>query len=222
MFILNGTTSFSALVATKINNDSSIELYDDSIATMEWVLHAFKVKQKNCVIAMHTKSRYCMLFTDIKKQDSVAFFKLFFERLVNEMSALCSLENTPIESIVTSINRKHQGFIICNKSNRSVQAHINDVVWHFKHGVDTIGCLPNIHQAYNFCCCINDFLRKSVHDKDYFIPNEKMKDFWTEEFTGSCIGIKNNSKNEIKSPKSAININDNVVLLSDYKIKKSI
>ena len=153
-----------------------------------------------------------MLFIDVKKQDSVAFFKLFFDRLINEMSALCGLENTPIESMVNSINRKHQGFIICNKSNRSVQAHINDVVWHFKHGVDTIGCLPNMHKANDFCCCINNFLRKTVHDKEYFIPNDKMKNFWTGMFT-------NNLKNTIHTPKPAININDNVVRLSDYKRK---
>jgi len=219
MFILNGTTSFSALIATRINNAPNIELDNDSSVTMEWVLHAFKVKRKNCVIAMHTKTRYSMLFIDVKKQDSVTFFKLFFERLINEVSALCSLKNTPIESVVNAINRKHQGFVISNKSNRSVQAHINDVVWHFKHGVDTIGCLPNIHEAYDFCCCINDFLRKTVHDKDYFIPSEKMKDFWIEAFVSPCIGITSYSKNTIKAPKSAINIKDNVVLLSDYKRK---
>ena len=131
MFILNCTQAFNARIAPSID-EAPDQVINTIYNPMQWVLHAFQVKRKYCVVAMHDMSRYSILFADVKKQNTKSFFVLFLQRLLGEMSCLCELDETQLKSMLNNLT-DHNKFILCQSSNRSVQAHISDVIGTLKN-----------------------------------------------------------------------------------------
>lgn len=90
-------------------------------------------------------------------------------------------------------------------SDRSVQAHINDVAWHLKDMTNDIGFLPESPQD-GFGVKMNEWLRQTKEDKDYFTPIEVFRDFW--------LGMLNEielQKTETAEIEPATTLPDNVV-----------
>lgn len=74
---------------------------------------------------------------------------------------------------------------LCQRSDRSVQAHINDVVSQFTETVDASGYVPdNEGEMLNFSRYINSVLRKIKQNKNYSQPDEQMLLFWLQQFCG--------------------------------------
>ena len=206
MFVLNCTQSCANLITTGIESAPEIGIDDNSHKTMQWVLYAFQAKRKNFVIIMHAISRYSILLVNVKKQSSTDFFKTFLERLANEMAMLCKLNDEQFQLMLNKLTQAHPKFVFCQRSDRSVQKHVNDIVWHFRYALDNTGHLPtSIDDAYCFGSYVNEILRRSKRDKDYFMPHERMRDFWLQSFVEKIT-----PNVEQITPK-------NVVRLADYK-----
>ena len=214
MFILNCTQDFSARIAPDTNEvpDEAIDINNNP---MQWVLHVFQAKRKYCVVAMHTMSRYSILFVDVKKQNTTSFFALFVQRLLSEMTCLCELDEIRLKLMLNNLTDLTK-FTLCQNSNRSVQAHINDVIWHFKNQIDNADRLPkNDDEMFASGCFVNRLLRKTNQDKDYFIPEDRMINFWSESFLDH-----GTAKTETMLLPSKIQ-NNKIISLSEFRKIKS-
>ncbi len=214
MFILNCTQDFNARIAPDTNEVPDDEVMDINNNPMEWVLHVFQAKRKYCVVAMHDISRYSILFVDVKKQNTTSFFLQFLQRLLSEMSCLCKLDETQLMSMLDNVT-DHAKFALCQSSNRSVQAHINDVIWHFKEQINKADRLPkNDDEMFASGCFVNRLLRKTNQDKDYFIPEDRMINFWSESFLDH-----GTAKTETMLLPSKIQ-NNKIISLSEFRKNK--
>lgn len=213
MFILNCTQAFNAHIAPSIN-----EPPDQVIKTiynpMQWVLHVFQAKRKYCVVAMHDMSRYSILFVDVKKQDTKSFFVLFLQRLLSEMSCLCQLDEAQLKSMLDKLT-DHTKFTLCQNSNRSVQTHISDVIWHFKNQINKADRLPqNDDEIFASGCFVNSLLRKTHQDRDYFVPEDRMIKFWNESF------VDHETTKTETMPLPSIIQNNKIISLSEFRKNK--
>jgi len=214
MFVFNCTQNFRDHVCSVVN-----EIADDSAVSnhlTQWVVHSFQVKRKNCVVAMHAMSRYSILFANIKKIDSDSFFRLFMYRLYSEMNYLCGLDDITGQDVLKKLNN-YPKFNYCKSYNRSVQAHINDVIFHFRDQIEQAGRLPkDDDELFSSGYYVNRFLRSTFEDQDYFYPEERMVDFWKKSYVEQLDGqIEFNMC-------SGSNQNNKIVSLADYKKNKDL
>lgn len=217
MFVLNGSKDFLTLISSGIEPAPEYPIHDTSGHTMQWVFHAFKERRKNCVIAMHAFSRYCILFVGLKKQTAAQFFQLFFERLFNEMIFLCAIESPEVQPMVDSLLSQHRRFVLCQRNDRSVQTHINEVIMDFRCELDEIGQLPQHNdEMYSFGCYANNIWRKTAKDSDYFRPPERMKEYWLKSFVHTSPSAKEKPNHFHLVEK----ITNNIHFLADYKKPK--
>lgn len=183
MLILNGTKAFATLMEELLVDPPSKMIKDDIVTNMQWVLHVVTLLDKNCVVAMEVNTRYAIIFTDVNDVDSELFVKRFIVRLVTEMCIMFDRSFEDIQSYVDDFVAEHPQALLCQRGDRSVQNHINDVVWHLTHQVDKTGKLPaDINELINLGVFVNQLLRKTGLSKDYFYPYEMMRDQWTAVF----------------------------------------
>ena len=183
MLILNGTKAFATLMQDLLVDPPSKMIKDDAATNMQWVLHVVTLLDKNCVVAMEVNTRYSMIFTDVTEIDSELFVKRFIVRLVTEMCIMFDLSFEKIQSYVDDFVSQHPQALICQRGDRSVQTHINDVVGHLNTQVDKTGKLPeDINELINLGVFVNQLLRTTKMTKDYFYPYETMRDQWSTLF----------------------------------------
>ncbi|SHO57046.1 DUF6933 domain-containing protein [Vibrio quintilis] len=152
-----------------------------------WLVHATKVQRKNVLIAMHVPTRYAMVFTGLKKGDWTEFFNQCLERLFNNMQffgeafELC--DEASFHTMFNQFLRLHPKLHFCQRGDRSVQSHLNDVVWHFEYRVHEAGCLPDgQEQCASFDEWVNSMIRSTKSHKDYFHPDEEMFLDWISQY----------------------------------------
>lgn len=183
MLVLNGTKAFADLMQGLLVEAPSKTVAEDPASNMQWVLHTVKLKRKNCVVAMEVNTRYSMIFIDVKKADASQFIKRFIIRFVTEMSIMFDLPFEKLEFYMHALITKHPQTLICKRSDRSVQSHINDIVWHLSNQVEKMGALPNdVNELLNFGVFVNKLLRKTKGSKDYFHPYDRMHEYWGDLF----------------------------------------
>jgi len=188
MLILNGTKAFATLMQDVLVDPPSKLIKDDVATDMQWILHVVKLLDKNCVVAMEVNTRYSMIFTDVSEVDSELFVKRFIVRLVTEMCIMFDLSFENIQSYVDDFVEQHAQALVCQRGNRSVQSHINDVVWHLSTQVEKTGKLPaDINELINLGVFVNQLLRTTSLIKDYFYPYEMMHDQWAVDFPSFVI-----------------------------------
>ncbi len=154
-----------------------------------WLVHAVKVQRKHVLIAMHVNTRYAMVFCDLKKGETSSFLGLLVERLFNNMQffgeefEMCDEES--FHQMLQVFLGFHSSPYFCQRGDRSVQSHINDVAWQFEDRVYEVGSLPNNHeQAGSFDEWMNSLLRKTKQHRDYFYPDEEMFLEWISHYGG--------------------------------------
>ena len=214
MFVFNCTQNFRDQICSTINEITEESGVSDSLN--QWVVHSFQVKRKNCVVAMHVMSRYSILFTNIKKIDPDSFFRLFMFRLYNEMNFLCGLDCDTSQRVLKKINIDAD-FSYCKSYNRSVQAHMNDVIFHFRDQIELAGRLPkDDDELFSSGYYVNRLLRSTFEDQDYFYPEERMVNFWKQSFVEQPDVQKESTRC------SNSNLNNKVVSFADYKKNKDL
>ncbi len=155
----------------------------------QWVLHAITVKRKHCLIAMEVNTRFSVILTAMPKGNPDAFIDRFKPRLLDQLFgfALQSgvLEEEQFAMFINEFMAQTADIFLCQRSDRSVQAHINDVVWHFTETVKASGYVPdNEGEMLHFSSYINRILRKTKQSRDYSQPDEEMLLLWLQQFCG--------------------------------------
>ena len=153
-----------------------------------WLVHAVNVQRKKVLIAMHVETRYSMVFVGIQKGDWLEFTNQLLERLFNNMQffgeefEMCDEES--FEEMFNEFIKLHPKPYFCQRGDRSVQSHINDVAWQFEDQVYQAGSLPEGHeQSASFDEWINSLIRSTKQKKDNFHPDEEMFIDWMQTYS---------------------------------------
>ncbi len=152
-----------------------------------WLVHAINIQRKKVLIAMHVETRYSMVFVGIQKGDWAEFTNQLLERLFNNMQffgeefELCDEES--FEEMFNEFIKLHPKPIFCQRGDRSVQSHINDVAWQFEDRVYQVGSLPDGHEeSASFDEWINGLIRSTKQKKEHFHPDEEMFIDWMQTY----------------------------------------
>ncbi|KQQ49258.1 hypothetical protein ASF84_23440 [Pseudomonas sp. Leaf127] len=152
----------------------------------QWQVHCVTRKRKPVLMVMHMPTRYAMVFTDIKRADLAGFLQQFVERLLNQMMTLGImlglLREDEHAGVIERFMQSHDQFQIFARSDRSVQSHINQALFHFDLMLEDIGVLPaNTQEAAGFDAQVNRTIRKiGPKEIGYFCPDEAMLAYWWE------------------------------------------
>jgi hypothetical protein len=152
-----------------------------------WQLHALTLRRKSVLLAMHGETRFAMVFVGTARNDLADFVQAFIERWLNEMLRLGMdigvLREADLPAIFANFMQLHRDFRLYQRSDRSVQAHINQVLGEFRYQVDEIGGLPaTVPEAAGFDEWVNGQLRKIGAKGDYYQPDEAMFLHWWAQF----------------------------------------
>lgn len=163
----------------------------------QWLVHAIKVKGKNVLVVMDYHTRFSITLSGLKKGDDSTFMNSLEHHLavhVHEMMTSINADSKAIEMSLERYRHKHNSCAFYMRGERSVQAHINDVVWHFNRLADNSGEVPIEVNLISFDVFMNEFLRKRKSEKDYFTPHYEFLHKWLRSFgeysaakAGACI-----------------------------------
>jgi hypothetical protein len=146
---------------------------------MQWYAHRVTVLRRKCLILMEARSRYAMVLTGLVKADFTQFPERFHDRLWREAVSLCQLEQSESDKLRVLVDWLCEEIRICPGSDRSVQAHINEIARELKYLAGEIGYLPEDEQGeFAFGLRVNQVLRKTREETEYFYPLEVFRDFW--------------------------------------------
>jgi hypothetical protein len=161
------------------NPPSSI-IEDDGVAPFveQWLVHAITVQRKHVLLAIHVKTRYCMIFADVKKADAEGFIQRFTNRWIEGLMRdainhdFMQWIDGAMPDRLQEACREH---IFYRRSHRSAQKHIDEISWFFQDVAAEQGCLPQgEYPAIGFDGQMNDTPRNSKDQKDYFLPDIEM------------------------------------------------
>ncbi|MFQ0974586.1 DUF6933 domain-containing protein [Vibrio campbellii] len=171
-----------------ISNSEPVDAFSTQPPMSAWLVHAVNVQRKKVLIAMHVETRYSMVFVGIQKGDWLEFTNQLLERLFNNMQffgeefEMCDQES--FEEMFNEFIKLHPKPIFCQRGDRSVQSHINDVAWQFEDQVYQAGSLPEGHeQSASFDEWINSLIRSTKQKKDHFHPDEEMFIDWIQTYS---------------------------------------
>ncbi|USD64500.1 hypothetical protein [Vibrio sp. SCSIO 43136] len=161
----------------------------DNQLVSSWLVHAIKIQRKSVLIAVHVQTRYAMVFVGLKKGSWVEFTQQFTERLFYNMQffgeAFDLCDEQGIGNMLANFISIHHPPHFCQRGDRSVQSHINELAWQFEDRVHEIGCLPDgPEQTATFDEWANSMIRSTKNHKGYFHPDEEMFIIWMQSYRG--------------------------------------
>jgi hypothetical protein len=151
----------------------------------QWLVHAIKVKGKHVLIAMDYQSRFSITLSELKKGDDSSFLNDLEHHLTVHVHETMTAINADSETIDTSLDiyrHQHHSRAFYLRGDRSVQAHINDVAWHFGRWADEMGGVPTEVDLISFDVFANQMLRKRKAEKDYFTPQREFLRGWLTHY----------------------------------------
>ncbi len=147
----------------------------------QWLLHVIKVKGKNVLVAMDCQTRFSISLSALKKGDDKAFLNNLEHHLtvhIYEMMTDINADPQVIDASVERFRQQHNNCRFYLRGDRSVQAHINDVLWHFRSWVDNHGELPTDVDLIGLDVFANQLYRKRRDEKEYFTPQHEFFRAW--------------------------------------------
>lgn len=171
------------------NKPPSPVIEDDQLtgADEQWLVHAITVQRKNVLLAIHVKTRYCMIFAEAKKADVEGFVTRFVERwasglMINALHHDLGQWLDP-DLMLARMTQTCESQKFYRRSHRSAQKHIDEIAWIFRDKVAGTGCLPpDETAAMVFDEQMNDTPRSSKGAKDYYFPDEEMALHWLRHY----------------------------------------
>jgi hypothetical protein len=151
----------------------------------QWLVHAIKVKRKNVLIVMDYHSRFTITLSDLTKGDNTSFLNTFEHHLTVHIHEMMTSLNIDPQTIDTSLERyfhQHNRCAFYQRGDRSVQAHVNDVAWHFYSWADEMGEVPTEVDLISFDVFANQLLRKRKAEKDDFTPQHAFLHQWLKRY----------------------------------------
>jgi hypothetical protein len=162
--------------------------YADHI--LQWQCNVIEEQGRACVIAMEVDTRFAMTFTMLEPGRPDQFVSAFIERLLNlrwrVAEALELASGSESEAWLTNFLGAHRKSCFLLRTDRSVQAHVNDVARHFALELEMRGgAFPDGRRE---CAALdgllNDRLCSSGERREYFRPDEAMLFHWLETYGG--------------------------------------
>lgn len=148
----------------------------------QWLVHAATVQRKHVLLAIHLKTRYCMLFFDMKKADAEGFVQAFINRwttgvmdLLIKCGALDFVEPQIPEQL---LNELCQSFLMFQRGDRGAQIHINEVLRFFKWDAEDFDFVNQPWSAVRYDARTNHTPRSIKGQKGYIFPDEEMLIHW--------------------------------------------
>ena len=151
----------------------------------QWLVHAIKVKGKNVLVAMDYQTRFSITLPALKKGDDTSFLNNFEHHLTVHIHEMMTSINTDSQAIDTSLERyrhQHHSRVFYQRGDRSVQAHINDVAWHFRRWADDSGNVPTGVDLIGHDVFANQLLRQRKAEKTYFSPQREFLHAWLRHY----------------------------------------
>lgn len=143
-----------------------------------WQLHVTKFGRTHVLLAMKVDTRYAMMFVGLKRNDVQGFLQQFSARYILEVLVLAGNVRAQIppqselQRHVDLLEESLQSVHFFKRSDRSVQAHINDVLYMAAYDAYEGKGLPvEAPSLIAFGEVPNGMLR-SIRGGDYFIPAE--------------------------------------------------
>ncbi|OUS25998.1 hypothetical protein A9Q99_19670 [Gammaproteobacteria bacterium 45_16_T64] len=155
----------------------------------QWLVHAIKVNGKNVLIAMDYQTRFSITLSALKKGDDQSFLNSLEHHLTVHIHEMMIAVNASPQTIEASLERylhQHQGCAFYLRGDRSVQAHINDVAWHFRHWVEDWRRVPTGVDLIGLDIFVNQLLRKRKAEKNYFTPQHEFLHAWLIHYGEYC------------------------------------
>ncbi|WP_063336803.1 MULTISPECIES: DUF6933 domain-containing protein [unclassified Marinomonas] len=173
---------------TSMTDPASSDTREINVPNSVWQIHVINVQRKKVLIAMHLDTRYAIVFADIKKGDWAGFSNQLINRLFGNMYlfgesfSLC--DETSMSQIFDRFVEIHRRPVYYQQGNRSVQAHMNDVAFHFENFAHEVGCLPkDDDEASSFDDWVNSRIRSTKEKKEHFYPDEEMFIHWMQNYS---------------------------------------
>jgi len=143
-----------------------------------WQLHVTKFGRTHVLLAMKVDTRYAMMFVGLKRNDVQGFLQQFSARYILEVLVLAGNvrgqipPQAELQRHVDLLEESLQSVHFFKRSDRSVQAHINDVLYMAAYDAYEGKGLPvEAPSLIAFGEVPNGMLR-SIRGGDYFIPAE--------------------------------------------------
>lgn len=164
---------------TPISRVEEDELHSDP---HQWLVHAATVQRKHVLLAIHLKTRYCMLFFDMKKADSAGFVHAFTHRWqegVMDLVLKCgALEMVAPQACERLLSDAGESYRMLQRSDRSSQGQLNEILRVFKWDAEEFDFLRQPWSALRYDASINRTPRSIKGIKGYGYPVEEMLVHW--------------------------------------------
>jgi len=188
--------TISESVVTPVFPDD-VDPEDNGAFQWQWVVHCVAIKRKKYLLVMDAHSRYCIMFPAGKKGDDIEFLNSFeillkanFRYWVDKAKMQHDEATQYIEQYDASINT----CIFHQRGDRSVQAHMKEVVWYLQGLCEKQGPIIERLDCLLFSATASKILRKRTKEKDYFQANEEFYTFWQKTFAPQSQATTNNKQ----------------------------
>ena len=157
----------------------------------QWLVHAATVQRKNVLLAIHLKTRYCMLFFDMKKADVDGFVRVFIDRWTAGVMYLAmkfgALELVDPQIPERLLNEMCLSFRLIQRGDRSGQTHLNEILRFFKWDAEDFDFVNQPWSALHYDTGINRTPRTIKGQKGYIFPHEEMLTHWLVTLAGVSV-----------------------------------
>ncbi len=152
----------------------------------QWLVHAATVKRKHVLVATHLKTRYSMLFFDMKKADDAGFVKTFTHRWadgVMNIALKCGVLDILAPQVCDPLlSGLGSTYCFYPRSDRSSQGQINEILRVFKWDAEGFDFVKQPWSARRYDEAINRTPRTIPGIKGYGWPEEEMLIHWLTAF----------------------------------------
>jgi hypothetical protein len=151
----------------------------------QWLVHVVNVRGKKVVVMMEHQTRFSITLSGLKKGNEADFLNAFELHLSVNMDIMMSAVNAESQAFEGSVERyreQHTSRAFYLRGDRSVQSHINDVVWHFRNAADSQGEVPAEADLIEFDIFSNELLRQRKAAKTYFYPQREFSHAWLRHY----------------------------------------
>ncbi len=174
--------------------------YDDDLKRTEgfqwqWVVHCVSVKRKKYFLVMDFDTRYCLAFAAGRKGDEIHFLSQFEEQLKANFRYFVDVNQSSQElasELIDTYDRYTQSVAFHQRNDRSVQAHLNEVAWHFEGLCSEVGMLSDRMDFLRFSVTAGNIPRKKKGDQSYFYAKDNFYQFWFDHFHSGSETANNN------------------------------
>jgi hypothetical protein len=154
----------------------------------QWLVHAATVQRKHVLLVIHLKTRYCMLFFDMKKADAPGFVQAFTQRWaegVMNIALKCGvLDMIDPQACERLVSELAQSYRLVLRGDRSCQAQINEILRVFKWDADDFNFVTRPWSARRYDEGINRIPRTITGIKGYGWPDKEMLIHWLTAIGG--------------------------------------